>query len=108
MGLHPDTARTRSDFHDPISEFTFKLSRLEALARVWKIGLNPLAARPTVPPKARFYVQTFKTQAFSTTMQFETGSGCSATNGANYAIHGATSFTDFLDSNSRIVYAIKV
>ena len=66
------------DFPDLMS----RLSRLELLARICNLSLNPDAARPVgrfMSRLSRPYDKTFNTQTLGANVQFGSKSGCSAT-----------------------------
>ena len=66
------------DFPDLMS----RLYRLEVLARICNLSLNPDAARPVglfMPRRSRPYDKTFNTQTLGANVQFGSKSGCSAT-----------------------------
>ena len=75
----------RDPWRDSCPDFpdlTSRLSRLELLARICNLSVNPDAARPVgrfMSRLSRPYDKTFNTQTIGANRQFESKSGCSAT-----------------------------
>ena len=75
----------RDPWRDSCPDFPHLMSRLfrlELLARICNLSLNPDAARPVgrfMSRLSRLYDVTFNTQTFGANVQFGSKSGCSAT-----------------------------
>ena len=75
----------RDPWHDSCPEcpeLMCRLSKLELLAQICSLGLNPDATRPVgrfMSRLSRPYDKTFNTQTFGANVQFGSKSGCSAT-----------------------------
>ena len=104
----------RDAWHDSCPdcpELMCRLSRLELLAQICILGLNPDAARPLARLMSRLsrpYVQTFQTQTVGENLQFETKSGCGATLGTILVQTVQNLCADFQHSNSWREWAIWV
>ena len=86
------------DFPDLIS----RLSRLELLARICNLGLNPEPARPLARFLSRLfrpYDKTFKVETLGATLHFGSTSECGATLGTSLVQTVQNLCADFPDSN---------
>ena len=96
----------RDPWHDSCPdcpELLCRLSRLELLAQICSLGLNPDAARPLARLMSRLsraYVQTFQTRTVGANLQFGSKSGCGTTLGATHVQTFQTLCPDFQHSNS--------